>query len=115
MTANMERFGAVNIEIVEGEAPEALKGLAVPDRVFIGGSGGRLSEIIGLISGAMRSGIVVVNAATLETLNEALEGLSLNGFGTDISEVSVSRSKYVGNKRHMCALNPVFIIKGERI
>jgi precorrin-6Y C5,15-methyltransferase (decarboxylating) len=113
--ANIERFRAANIEIVEGEAPEALGGLPVPDRVFIGGSGGRLSEVIGLISMAMETGIVVVNAATLETLHEALEDLSLNGFGTDVSEISVSRSMRVGNRRHMSALNPVFIVKGERI
>jgi precorrin-6B C5,15-methyltransferase / cobalt-precorrin-6B C5,C15-methyltransferase len=114
MSANTERFCAANIEIVAGEAPEALRGLAAPDRVFIGGSGGRLSEIIGLISGTMGSGILVVNAATLETLNEAMKSLTRNGFETDISEVSVFRSKRVGNKRHMYALNPVFIIKGEK-
>ncbi len=92
----------------------ALVGLLAPDRAFIGGSGGRLDDIIARVSRAMSSGIIVVNAASLETLNEALAALDKNGFSVEVSEISVSRSKVVGGKRLMSALNPVFILRGEK-
>ncbi len=114
IVVNINRFNITNIEVVRGEAPEALRALPAPDRVFIGGSGGRMDAIVNLISKKMGSGIVVINATTIETLNEAVQGLGKNNFIVEISEISVSRSKTVGNKRHMSALNPVFVITGKR-
>ena len=112
---NKNRYAAGNIEIVSGYAPEALRHLPAPDRVFIGGSGGRLSDIVGCITEGMPSGIAVINAATIETLNEAVQSLERNGFKVDVSEISVSRSKTISGKRHMSALNPIFIVTGEKV
>ncbi|MEW6601581.1 MAG: precorrin-6Y C5,15-methyltransferase (decarboxylating) subunit CbiT, partial [Nitrospirota bacterium] len=124
---NKNRFGTGNIDIVSGSAPEALSQLPAPDRVFIGGSSGKLREILeainksqvlcrGEVPSPLRNYglIVVVNAATIETLNEAVQSLEGNGFKVDVSEISVSRSKLIGGKRHMSAMNPVFVIKGEK-
>jgi len=110
---NKIRFDANNIEIIKGNAPEALTNLPSPERVFIGGSGGKLKEIIDLIAKTQAS-IAVINAATIETLNEAVQNLEKSGFTVEVSEVSVSRSKTVAGKKHMSALNPVFIITGEK-
>jgi precorrin-6Y C5,15-methyltransferase (decarboxylating) CbiT subunit len=112
--ANIDIFNTRSVEIVRGTAPEALQGMPVPDRVFIGGSGGRLREIVDLIRRTMPTGIVVVNATTIETLSEAVAALETSRFDLQVSEVSVSRSKTVGGKKHMSAMNPVFIITGER-
>ncbi len=111
---NMRRFSVKNIEVVKATAPEELTGLPAPDRVFIGGSGGRLAAIVELASGMMRSGIIVINAATLETLRDGVAALEQRGFTTDVCEVSVSRSKPVAGKKLMNALNPVFIVRGEK-
>lgn len=114
VSKNKMKFDTENIEIVEGEAPEAMKDLPPPNRVFIGGSGGKLEEIVNCISEKMPSGIVIVNAVTLETLNNAIQYLEKNNFNLEISEVSVSRSKILGGRKHMNALNPVFVVIGER-
>jgi len=111
---NKVLFGLPAIETVEGEAPFALSALPDPDRVFVGGSGGRLKEIIEAVKSRMGKGIVVINAATLETLNEALAGLERGDFRVRVSEVSVARARPVGEKRLMAAFNPVFVISGER-
>ncbi|MBI5740044.1 MAG: precorrin-6y C5,15-methyltransferase (decarboxylating) subunit CbiE [Nitrospirae bacterium] len=111
---NQKRFNITNIETTAGEAPDVLKDIPSPDRVFIGGSGGRMDAVLALISGRMETGAVVINATTIETLNEAVQGLEKNGYAVEISEVSVSRSKVIAGKRHMSALNPVFIITGAR-
>lgn len=111
---NRIKFDATNIEIIKGQATDVLINLPAPDRVFVGGSGGTIKDIIEFVSSKISSGIVVINAITIETLNEAIKSLENKGFAVEISEVSVSRSKTVSGKRHMSALNPVFIITGVK-
>ena len=110
---NKVKLGLLNVEIVKGSAPEILEGLPPPQRVFIGGSGGGLGEIIDLIARTEAAGIVI-NATTLETLHEAMKYLEKAGFRAEASEVSVSRTKTLAGKKHMSALNPVFVVSGER-
>lgn len=112
---NKARFDAANVEITEGEAPEVLKGLPPPHRVFIGGSGGKLKGIVDFIGEKMPCGVVVINAATLETLNEAITYLENHSFMVEVSEISVSRSRVIGRKRHLSALDPVFVVVGEKL
>jgi precorrin-6Y C5,15-methyltransferase (decarboxylating) len=111
---NAMRRQAANVRIIHGSAPEALLDLPAPDRVFIGGSGGNLGDIIKLVNEKMSTGLVVINAASLDTLNAALTALDANSFSAEVAEISVSRSKVVAGKRLMSALNPVFIIRGEK-
>ncbi len=111
---NRKRFKAANVETIKGEAPEALKDMPAPDRVFIGGSGGRIGEIISCVGARMSRGIMVINAVKLETLNEAVQALKEAGYITEVSEVAVSRSKIINGGKHIKALNPIFIITGEK-
>ncbi len=111
---NRDRFGTANMEIIHGEAPGALKDLPVPDRVFVGGGSAKLGMTADILAEKMNSGIIVINAATIDTLNDAVRNLERNGFSTAISQVSVSRSRIIDGKKHLAALNPVFVITGER-
>ena len=52
---NQEALRAAGLTVVSGEAPEALEGLPAPDQVFIGGSGGRLSEILAAVLRKIRA------------------------------------------------------------
>lgn len=110
---NREQFDTPNISIIEGEAPDALQGLPAPDRVFIGGSGGRIKEIIGLVRDRMAAGIIVINAAKIETLHEAASELEKAGFSVDVAQISVSRTKAIGDGNYFSALNPVFVIRAK--
>jgi len=110
---NIERLGITNVEVIKGEAPEVLEGLPLPDRVFIGGSGGRLEEIVERVSN-INAGIIVINATTLETLNTAIKSLKRYGYRVSVSEVIVARSKPLSESTHLEALNPVFVISGVR-
>lgn len=111
---NREAFGAWNIAIAEGEAPEALEGLPAPDAVFIGGSGGRLEPIlIALLTKNPRIR-VVINAITVETLADSVRMLEGLGFtDVDITQLAVSRTRKAGAIHMLTALNPVFIISGQ--
>ena len=110
---NKAAFCRANIKIIEGEAPDVLTALPSPDRVFIGGSSGALGKIIELVA-RTGAGIIVINAATIETLNKATEELDKAGFDVDVAQVSVSRTKNAGVGNYLSALNPIFIIKGKR-
>ncbi|MFO0753958.1 MAG: precorrin-6y C5,15-methyltransferase (decarboxylating) subunit CbiE [Thermodesulfovibrionales bacterium] len=109
---NKVRFDVPNVGIVEGLAPDALRDLPAPDRVFIGGSSGRMEEILSLVRERMPSGVVVINAATFETLEAARTALAKTGFGVEIAQVAVSRARAIGEGSYLSALNPLFIIKG---
>jgi len=60
----------------------------------------------------MSSGIVVINAVKIETLDTTIYELKRAGFIMDISQISVSRIKAAGDGNFLSALNPVFIITG---
>jgi len=50
INSNLKKFGVSNAFVVEGNAPLVLESLPYPDRVFIGGSGGNMEEIINWIA-----------------------------------------------------------------
>ena len=67
---NKERFHCDNMEIVAGEASEKMEDCPVPDCVFIGGSGGKLPDIMSVLT-QKGSGIrYVINAVSLETVSD---------------------------------------------
>ncbi len=107
---NQEKFGLQNITVIEGTAPENLSGLPVATHAFIGGSGGRLREILETlrqINPVMR---VVMNAITLETVCEMKEALSLYDIEEEeIVQIQAARAKTAGNYHLMQAQNPVWI------
>lgn len=103
--------GAVNMQIVAGEAPEALRGLPAPDRVFVGGSSGNMRDIFATALGANPDVRICATAVTLETLGELLACAREFGFGeVDIVQVSVARADEVGSYHLMRAENPVYIV-----
>jgi len=113
---NSALFGAENITVCPGAAPAALNGLPRPDRVFIGGSGGNLPEIIAYVHEQINpGGRLVINAVVLETLGTAAEMLQKLDFqDIDITQVSVSKTVKAGRVNMFKSHNPVFIISGEK-
>ena len=114
ISENSLLFGAGNVEVVEGEAPGILDRLPPASRVIVGGSGGRLKDIVRVVEGTMLSGgRLVINSVSLETLTSAMDCLG-TGWETEVVQVSVSKSKTMGASHIMKAYNPVFIITAWR-
>ena len=69
---NISRFAVDNVEVMEGVAPDILSQIEKdPDCVFIGGSKGRLNEIIQNCWTRLHpGGRLVVNAITMENIHE---------------------------------------------
>jgi precorrin-6Y C5,15-methyltransferase (decarboxylating) len=112
---NIQRFGGHNITVIPTLAPEGLGELPDPSAIFIGGSGGRLAEILEVACQRLKpGGRIVINAATLETLQAASQGLKRKGFTAEITLVNIARSKDISQLTRFQAMNPIFVIAGWR-
>ena len=113
---NRERFGAYNIRVVEGTAPEALA--SEPERpslVFVGGSGERLPAILDLVADRMREGGRLVAAfVTLEHLLTALDRVRGWGWPVDVTEVGVARGDTLAGLTGLRPHRGVFLVSADR-
>ena len=111
--ANIARFGLDNITLLEGAAPEAIPD-EVFDRVFIGGSGGNMAEIVARVLRQDAPLRIVISAITLESVSEALAALKQGGGrNLEIVQAAVARSKPAGSKHLMLGLNPITIVAAD--
>src|SRR6056297_2852546 len=94
----MKKFELNNINILEKEAPEGLSSLPMLDRVIIGGSGGKLKEILKIIDKKLKNtGRLVINAITINTLSIAIEVLEEMNYSLEIVNIAVTRTNKVAN------------------
>lgn len=111
--ANIAKFGLDNITLLEGAAPGAIPE-EVFDRVFIGGSGGDMAEIVARVLRQSAPLRIVVSAITLESVGEALTAFKQGGGqNIEIVQAAVARSKPAGSKHLMLGLNPITIISAD--
>jgi precorrin-6B C5,15-methyltransferase / cobalt-precorrin-6B C5,C15-methyltransferase len=91
---NAAALGVPELEIVQGQAPEVLAGLARPDAIFVGG--GMMDD--GVFEAAWSAlkpgGCLVANAVSLET--EARVADYFRRFGGDLIRLQVARADRVG-------------------
>ena len=107
---NRAHFHRDNMEIIEASAPEGLEELPAPTHVFIGGSGGRLLEILQVLYRKNPHMRIVINAISMETiaeLREVLEAFPVEE--AEILQMQVNRVKQLGSYHMPQAENPVWI------
>ncbi len=110
---NRRALGAWNLRLVQGSAPESLRGLPAPDAVFVGGSGGNLREILELVQKKNGRARICISAVTVETLSKAVTILKELGYETDAVQIGISQSRKAAGLHMMTAQNPVWLICGE--
>jgi precorrin-6Y C5,15-methyltransferase (decarboxylating) len=112
---NRTRFGAANVQVVEGELPAAMDGLPDPDRIFIGGGGEVLPEIIDRAGDRLPpGGLMVVSAVRLEAVEAARRVMAEKRWVPEVAQVQISRGAPLGDGLFMKALNPVWLISGGK-
>ena len=107
---NREKFGRDNLTVVPGDAPGALGQLPDPTHVFLGGSGGRMGEILDLAMGRNPRVRVVINTISLESLGEAVSWLERRKISGEIVSLQTARGRRVGRYHLMEGQNPVYVI-----
>jgi precorrin-6Y C5,15-methyltransferase (decarboxylating) len=112
---NRSRFGIGNMRIVQARLPEGLDDLPDPDRVFIGGGGKSLDAIIRAAAERLKpSGILVINTVLVDNLAVAMQSLEALAWETDMVQIQVNRAKAMPFSQRLEAVNPVWIITGEK-
>lgn len=107
---NIKRMDAVNVNLVRGEAPGMLAHLEPCDAAFIGGSCGQMAEILECIRYRKSKVRVVINAVSLETINEVNSLLkTLDVEDVRAMQLAVTDVKEIGSYHMMQANNPVMI------
>ena len=108
---NLKKFCTRNVKLIEAYAPDGLEDLPDPDRVFIGGAGGQLEEIIDAVDKRLKpEGMIVLNAVTLDTLTKAVEFLEDHGYTVEATCVNISKTRRLTEYKMFEAQNPVYII-----
>ncbi len=97
--ANKEKFAAENLHVVSGEAPECLEELPMPTHAFIGGSGGKLPEIIEALRKKNKAVRIVFTAITMETMAqlEEIKRIYPEYQDMELLTLQVSRQKKLGS------------------
>ncbi len=107
---NKERFDAVNVTIVEGEAPGSLAALPTATHAFLGGTGGHMEEIVTALWKKNPGMRIVANIITLENLSRLLELVKKREIPAEVVCLQVSRAWKAGGSHLMRGENPVYVI-----
>jgi precorrin-6Y C5,15-methyltransferase (decarboxylating) len=108
---NLARTSVSSVMLVEGEAPQALPALPDPDRVFLGGTGGKLTAVLEHSWPRLRpNGRIVANLVVLDHVSQFLAWCSKVGTTPDVLLVQLSRGTPIVGSLRLEALNPVYIL-----
>ncbi|WP_017301055.1 precorrin-6y C5,15-methyltransferase (decarboxylating) subunit CbiE [Nodosilinea nodulosa] len=113
---NQRRLGSPNLHPVYGAAPDALAQLPDPDRVFVGGSGGSLGEILEVCGRRLRpQGHIVLALATLEHTGAVLGWVDESATGPSpwqvkLRQIQVQHGVRVGSLTRWQPLTPITLV-----
>ncbi len=91
---NAAALGVPELEIVTGEAPEALAGLPRPDAIFLGGGGSNDATFDAAWTALKPGGRLVANAVSLES--EAAISRRFARLGGELVRLEIARAEAVG-------------------
>ena len=107
---NCKQFGLHNVRCIRTKAPDGLEDLPVATHAFIGGSKGNLREILWTLYRKNSHMRIVVNAVSMETICQMQELLKeLPVEQEEILQLSVTKTKQLGDYHMLQAANPVYI------
>lgn len=113
---NVEKFQLDNVQVIESYAPEGLDELPAADKAFIGGSGGKLGDILDSIYIKNSNCRVVINCIALESLAACLVYYKTKpDYQTEIVNITVAKSKKVASYNMMMGSNPIYIVTAFKI
>ena len=109
---NAERHAAY-VDVVEGNAPEALRDLPEPDAVFVGGTGGAFEETVKLCAVRARRAVVLtlIGIERVVPAGEVLEGCGLEVETTFLQTSSV---RGIASMHRLVPEGAVFVVCGSR-
>lgn len=113
ISQNRDKFGAFNLVIIGGNAPDSFLDIPAPDKVFIGGSKGNMLQIFNSILQKNPKCFLTVSAIAVETFAETVnifKEKNIKNF--NVTQLAVANTKSVGNYNMLIAQNPTFLLFG---
>jgi len=114
---NCDRFGVGSVRVIEGEAPDCLKQIGDrPDRICIEG-GRQVHAILSAVWELLpHRGRVVATATNLEALYSLSEALAeLQARNIEVVQSALNRLEKRGTYQTFAAVDPMFILSGEKL
>lgn len=114
---NCHKFAITSVEVRRGSAPECLNALVEdPDRVCIEG-GQSLPAVLAAVWSRLRpGGRVVAVTSTLEGLYQITEGFAqLQARQVEVVQAAICRLERRGAQQAFVALDPTFVLSGEKL
>jgi cobalt-precorrin-6B (C15)-methyltransferase len=114
---NCDRFGVTNVEVIEGSAPACLKDLVhAPDCVCVEG-GSPIKAILKAVWHRLQpQGRIVATAANFENLYAISESLAeLQVRNIEVVQSTINRLETRGNRQVFAAVDPIFVLSGEKL
>lgn len=114
---NCDRFELTNVNVVQGSAPDCLASLEpAPNCIFVEG-GRSLGQILLAAWDYLPSGgRLVVTAGNLESLYVVSETFAqLQVRNIEAAQPAVNRLESKGNRQFFTAVDPIFILSGEKV
>ncbi len=107
---NKASFGASNMTVVAGAAPDALAELPAPTHAFIGGTAGNAEEIIKCLLAKNPKVRIVATAIALESVAELTKLMEKMDFSEkEVVSMTVARGRKAGDYNLMMGQNPVYV------
>lgn len=112
---NKKRFFLENLELIEGSAPACFSHLPAPAAAFIGGSSGKIQEILEALLEKNNRIRIVMNLISLDSLTKALSWLEAyqkkgNAGTLEIVQINVAKAEAAGRNLLMKGQNPVYVV-----
>lgn len=114
---NCDRFGVTNVEVVEGSAPLCLEAIQLrPDRVCVEG-GRSIKAIMQAVWQRLGcQGRIVATAANLENLYQISESFAeLQVRNVEVVQSATNRLEKRGTHQTLAAVDPIFVLSGEKL
>jgi precorrin-6Y C5,15-methyltransferase (decarboxylating) len=112
---NGRSFGLANVSVIADEAPAAFVTLPDPNAVFVGGSGGRLAEILAsACDRLLRGGRLVVSCITLQTFSAGWQWLEGHGLAPEATTVQITHSRPLGARACLEPEHPITLLRATK-
>lgn len=114
---NCDRFGVNNVEVIQGSAPECLDAIKPQPNLVCLEGGKPIKDILRQTWQYLQpEGRIVATVSNLENLYIISEGLSeLQARNIEVVQSAVNRLETRGIHQTFAALNPMFILSGEKL
>lgn len=115
MIENAKLFNVPALIPIHGKAPDAWADLPDPDAIFVGGSGRMVPDLVAAALKRLSSGgRIVVTVSSPDNLVAVQAKIDAAGLRSDVRMINIARGQYQMDRVRFDALNPTFLVLGQK-